>query len=103
MLDRWFEWENNEAGHQAPTRNVAPEGRISSSTSPPSPFNEWSNNHALASGLSPPPLLPHRRAPRSNFTDQQEAKFVNFSGEIGWMMIYMRYAKVQAELETFCE
>ncbi|KAM7268539.1 hypothetical protein ACFE04_010705 [Oxalis oulophora] len=43
-LDRWFEWENNEAGHQTPTRNVAPEGRISSSTSPPSPFNEWSSS-----------------------------------------------------------
>ncbi|KAM7267083.1 hypothetical protein ACFE04_009249 [Oxalis oulophora] len=93
---------SNEACHQAPTRNVALEGRISSTTSqhsplmngPPPGFERSTqtplprfgvagrNIHALASCPSPPQLLPHRRMPMSNFTDQQEANFAFFSGEI---------------------
>ncbi|KAM7267832.1 hypothetical protein ACFE04_009998 [Oxalis oulophora] len=114
---------SNEAGHQAPTRNVALEGRISSSTSRPStlmngppPGFERStqtplpgfgvagrNIHALASGPSPPQLLHHRRMPGSNFADRQEANFVILSGEIEWTMILLRYDKGQAKIETLCE
>ncbi|KAM7267856.1 hypothetical protein ACFE04_010022 [Oxalis oulophora] len=109
---------SNKAGHKAPTRNVALEGRISSSTSRPSPLMNGPplgferstqiplpefgvagrNIHALASGPSPPQLMHHRRTPGSNFADQQEANFVIFSGEIGWTMIYMRYDKGQVEI-----
>ncbi|KAM7254957.1 hypothetical protein ACFE04_020198 [Oxalis oulophora] len=115
---------SSHACHQAPTRNVDVDDGIGSTAIRPSPLmngpsppgfgrstrttlpgfgGAGSSSRALASDPSSPPPLPHRRAPRSNFTDLQVAEMVNFSEEIGWTMIYMRYAKGQAEIETFCE